>query len=244
MRRSHRNPGRTSRTSTRLAVLAVTAVVGASTVGCGVVGQVGNVIGAAGTLSDFADRLGKSSQLTYTAVYEVSGGGEVTMVQQPPSSAFVGPQGRYVFTPEHMLLCEGDTCTRTANAAGAAPGIPSAVVGPGFVTPELALGLIGAAALVPGAHVTSGEKEIAGQKTLCAHATGLEAAASPGETDAPRDFSVCVTESGVLASFQGTQTNGEKAGVTLVRFSAKADPAAFEVPAGVEVRDADALTAG
>ena len=53
--------------------------------------------------------------------------------------------------------------------------------GPGFVTPELALGLIAAAALVPGAKVEQSERSIAGQDSLCATASGLEAAASPGD---------------------------------------------------------------
>ena len=54
------------------------------------------------------------------------------------------------------------------------------VAGPGFVTPELALGLILAAALVPGAKVEQSEKTIAGQSSKCATATGLEAAAQAG----------------------------------------------------------------
>ncbi|GII59542.1 hypothetical protein Pth03_79310 [Planotetraspora thailandica] len=79
------------------------------------------------------------------------------------------------------------------------------------------------------------------ETSLCAIATGLEAAASPGEIDVPRDFSVCVTDAGVLASFTGTLTSGEKDSIQLVKFTGEADPAAFEAPAGAEIVDAGSL---
>ncbi|GAA1297822.1 hypothetical protein Psi02_57340 [Planotetraspora silvatica] len=234
------------RIAVRLASLtAAVGVLGTSLMGCGVIGQVTNVVDSANTLSTFSDRLGKSAGLTFTATYKSTDGGTVTLVQEPPKWVFIGPDGRYIFTPDHMLLCAENTCTRapaTGDAADA--GALTAATGPGFVTPELALGVVAAAAVVPGADIESEEKEIAGQDSLCATATGLEAAASPGETDAPRDFSVCVTDAGVLASFTGTLTNGEKAAIELVSFTDEADPKAFEAPEGAEVVDAASLSAG
>jgi hypothetical protein len=115
------------------------------------------------------------------------------------------------------------------------------VAGPGFVTPELALGLVIAAAVVPGADVSKSEKTVAGQKSLCANVTGLDAAATPGDGDAPKDFSVCVTEVGILASFSGTSTSGETLSVELTGYSETADPSAFAPPAGAEIVDVTQL---
>jgi hypothetical protein len=232
----------TRRVAVRASSLAVTVgVLGTTLMGCGVIGQVSNVVDSAGTLSTFTDRLGRSAGLTFTATYKSTDGGTVTLVQEPPNSVFIGPNGRYVFTPDHMLLCAENTCTRAPVAGAGDAGALTAVTGPGFVTPELALGVVAAAAVVPGADIESTEKEIAGQKSLCAIATGLEAAASPGEIDAPRDFSVCVTEAGVLASFTGTLTSGEKAAIELVSFTGEADSKAFEAPEGAEIVDATSL---
>ncbi|GII33563.1 hypothetical protein [Planotetraspora mira] len=233
------------RIAVRLASLtAAVGVLGTSLMGCGVIGQVTNVVDSANTLSTFSDRLGKSAGLTFTATYKSTDGGTVTLVQEPPNSVFIGPEGRYIFTPDHMLLCAENTCTRAPAAGAGNAGALTAATGPGFVTPELALGVVAAAAVVPGADIESEEKEIAGQDSLCATATGLEAAASPGDTDAPRDFSVCVTEAGVLASFTGTLTNGEKASIELVSFTDEADSKAFEAPEGAEIVDAASLSAG
>jgi hypothetical protein len=54
---------------------------------------------------------------------------------------------------------------------------------------------------------------------------------------------VCVTEAGVLASFTGTLTSGEKAAIELVSFSGEADSTAFEAPEGAEVAGATSLPA-
>ncbi|GAA4593514.1 hypothetical protein GCM10023194_57950 [Planotetraspora phitsanulokensis] len=234
-------PG-TRRVAVRAVSLAVTGgVLGASLMGCGVIGQVSNVVDSASTLSTFADRLGKSADLTFTATYKSTDGGTVTLVQEPPNSAFIGPDGRYVFTPDHMLFCEKNTCTSAPSAGTGDAGAMTAATGPGFVTPELALGFVTAAAVIPGADIESEEREIAGQNSLCATATGLEAVASPGDGDAPRDFSVCVTETGVLASFTGTLASGEKASIELVSFKDEADAKAFEAPEGAEIAEATGL---
>ncbi|GAA4558370.1 hypothetical protein [Planotetraspora kaengkrachanensis] len=226
----------------RVASLAVTgAVLGTALMGCGAIGAISNVVDSANTLSTFADRLGKSADLTFTATYKTSDGGKVTLVQEPPNSAFIGPDGRYVFTPDHMLFCEKKTCTSAPSAATGDAGALTAATGPGFVTPELALGFVTAAAVVPGAHIESEEKEIAGQNSLCATASGLEAVASPDDSEAPSDFTVCVTETGVLASFTGTLTSGEKASIELVGFTDEADAKAFEAPDGAEVTEATGL---
>ena len=56
-------------------------------------------------LSDFADRLGKAQNLTYTAEYTTPDGDTVTLVQQPPNTAFIAKDGRFIFTTEATFLC-------------------------------------------------------------------------------------------------------------------------------------------
>jgi hypothetical protein len=245
-------PTRISGTS-RVLTGATALVLITAALGCGVLDQAKNLVDTAGVLGDFADRLGKASALTYTAEYKVSGQDEkgkakeeptVTLVQQPPNAAFVTDDGRFIFTPDFIYVCDTDkgkmTCHKSPNQAqdvtAADAGLITGVAGPFFVTPELALGLIAAAAFVPGADVAESEKTIAGQKSLCANVTNLEKAgstANPG--DNLHDFSVCVTEDGVLASFSGSLKSGETASVELTSFSAEADKAAFAPPAGAKI---------
>jgi hypothetical protein len=234
----------TSRTA-RVLVASLATSLAAASLGCGLIEQAKDLVGTAQVLSDFADRLGKAATLTYTAEYQVTGGEKVTLVQQPPNSAFLTSSGRLILTEEFLYLCGEEsgvmTCQRSTNeavdAAAADAGLVSGLTGPGFVTPELALGLIAAAALVPGAKVEQSEKTIAGEASLCATASGLDAAASPGDENAPKDFTVCVTEAGILASFSGTTVEGEQAAIELVAYSASVDATAFEPPTGAKIVD-------
>ena len=240
------------RTAARIVTISAAALLGVGTLGCG---YIQNAIDTANTLSDFSDRLGKAAQLTYTADYAFSvDGGEpsetkVTLVQQPPNTAMISGDSRMIFTADYMTMCDkvngAVECQRAPNPGGAAladTGLVSGVAGPGFVTPELALGLVAAAALLPGTDVSSSDKEIAGQKALCADVTGIEAPPNDGPNqEMLRDFSVCVTEAGVLASFTGTSNVGDKVAVVLTKFSDKANPKAFTPPAGANVVDVTAI---
>jgi hypothetical protein len=233
----------------RVLVVCLATTLAATTLGCGLISKAQDIVGAASVLGDFADRLGKAAKLTYTAEYQVNGSNNenstVTLVQQPPNAAFLGKDGgRFISTAEAMYFCDTEkgvsTCQKTPNNAAAAqadPTLVAGVTGPGFITPEIALGLIAAAAFVPGAKVDQSEKTIAGEKSLCANATGLEKAASPGDKSAPKDFSVCITEAGVLASFSGTSTDGQAAKIELTKYSATADPTAFNPPPGAKIVD-------
>jgi hypothetical protein len=224
-----------------IAVLAVTVVAGA--MGCGLIGKAQQVVGAAKILSDFGDRLEKGEKLTYTATYNVEGGDPVTLTQQPPNSAYVGKTGRFIFTSSAMYLCDTEnaalTCqksTPTGTAVDSADsGLVSGVAGDAFVSPALALGLIAAAVLVPGAKVSESNKIIAGQSAKCATASNLDAAASPGDTSAPRDFTVCVTDGGALASFTGTDSSGKKLGMTMTAYSTSVDANSFKPPVGAKI---------
>src|SRR4030095_698226 len=77
----------TSRIS-RILIISTAAVVAATGLACGFINQSKGVLEAAKVLGDFADRLEKHSQLTYTAEYQVTGGEKVTLVQQPPNASY------------------------------------------------------------------------------------------------------------------------------------------------------------
>jgi len=225
------------RTATRAVTVATAVALGATMLGCG---MIQNAVDTANALSEFSDRLGKASSLTYTAEYAYEGE-TVTLVQQPPKAAVLTGDGRLITTPEAMIMCDGTECQSAPSAGTTDPSLVAGVAGPGFLTPELALGLVAAAAIVPGTDVSTSEREIAGQDALCADVTGIEdpSGAAPGDM---RNFTVCVTGDGVLASFVGETQAGEKASIELTSFSTKVDKNAFQPPKGANVVDVTALT--
>jgi hypothetical protein len=234
----------TSRRS-KVLVVALATTLAVASMGCGLIGQAKDLVDNATALSDFAERLGRAQTLTYTAEYSTGGSDTVTLVQQPPNVAYLAKDSRFMFTAESVFLCSTEqavlTCQKSPNSSSTMGstdgGLVAGVAGPGFITPELALGLILAAALVPGATVTQSDKTIAGQSSKCASATNLEAAAEEGDTDVPKEFTVCVTDDGVLASFSGTSTAGEVKAIELTKYSDTADAAAFAPPEGAKIVD-------
>ncbi|GAA1864514.1 hypothetical protein [Asanoa iriomotensis] len=228
------------RTTARVATVAAAVVLGGFTLGCGLVQ---NAVDTAQTLGDFSDRLGKSAELTYTAEYKTDDG-TVTFVQQPPNSAVLSAGGRLIFTPQAMIMCDKGECQRAPAAAGPDANLVAAVGGAGFLTPELALGMVAAAAIVPGTDVSTSEREIAGQDSLCADVDGIEdpqAGAQPGDL---KSFSVCVTDAGLLSSFSGETHGGEQTAIELVSYSDKVDRAAFAPPRNAKVVDVTDLAVG
>ncbi|HEX5597453.1 MAG TPA: hypothetical protein VFX61_15755 [Micromonosporaceae bacterium] len=224
----------------RLVAIPAALLLGIASLGCGVLDSVKSVVDAANVLTDFSDRLDKAGKLTYTAEYKVTGteGGLVTRVQQPPDSALINGDKRMIFSGTHIINCEGNECQQVPFEAVAAGGpedaqIVAGVAGPGFVTPEMAVGLLAAAALAPGTEVKTSNKKIAGQESLCATVTGIE----DPDNGTAEAFSVCVTEAGVLASFTGTAGEGGESGIELTSYSTKVDESAFSPPPGAKVVD-------
>jgi hypothetical protein len=235
--------------TTKVLVVALATTLAAGTLGCGLIGQAKDLVDNVTALSDFADRLGKAQTLTYTAEYSTEDGSTVTLVQQPPNTAYIAKDSRFIFTSEALFLCSTEqavlTCQKSPNSSSTMDtgdsGLAAGVGGPGFITPELALGLILAASIIPGAHVEQSDKTIAGQSSKCATATGLEKAATPGETDVPKEFTVCVTDGGILASFSGVSTTGEKKAIELKKYSESADATLFAPPAGAKIVDVTSI---
>ncbi|MDP9799304.1 hypothetical protein J2S43_007816 [Catenuloplanes nepalensis] len=162
---------------TRLAALAAVAVLALT--GCAA-----QDTGDGGRLAEVIDRLGHASAETYTAVYALGTGEMATVVSSPPRTATISGDDRLVIGPDGVTLCKDGACSRPPGAADA-PG------GTGIVTPEQVRAMVSAAAHLPGVDVALSTATFAGREALCADVHGLS------------DFTVCVTEDGILASFRG-----------------------------------------
>jgi hypothetical protein len=209
--------------------------------GCGFISQARQIVDAATTLAELSELLEGAAQLSYTTEYEGTGGVRVTLTQDPPNAAWRSGSQALIFTEEHLIICDDGQCQRSpqrsSDVRAAEAGLIGGMMGPGFVTPEMALGLVALATFVPGANVDSSERTMAGQKSHCAEVTGLDAADESGASESLRDFTICVTDRGILARFSGVSTAGEEVSVELVSFTELVDPAAFEPPAGAAVTD-------
>jgi hypothetical protein len=69
--------------------------------------------------------------------------------------------------------------------------------------------------------------------------TGLDNGSSSGNSNQQQlqDFSVCITEDGILGSFEGTLQNGTKGSLTLIEYSTTVDPSQFTPPPGAQITD-------
>jgi hypothetical protein len=234
--------------ASRIATVTAAVAVAATLLGCGVLSQVKQAASNITTISDLAEKLGKADKLTFTAEYKLSDGSVASVVQQPPNSAYVGRNGRFIVTADAFYLCgTGNgamSCQKTANTGGsldaANAGLIPSVAGAGFVSAPIALALLTAASISPGAKVDKTERKIAGQSSTCIKVSGIKGDNDPSTSDV-KDFSACVTDSGLLASFSGDLNNGEHASIEMTRYSGSADAKAFAPPAGAQVVDVDRL---
>jgi hypothetical protein len=237
-----------------MAIVAAAAVGLAATLGCGVISAARNVVGNLQTLSDMADKMGRSEQTVFQADYRLADGSTVTVAQQPPASADTGATGRFISTPEAMYLCDKDgggwVCQKSPAAEGtdgSEASVAATVLGQGFVSAPLALGVLTAALLVPTAKVAKSTPRIAGQRSTCAKVSGLESAqqqTDPSASPEPKisDFTVCITDAGVLSRFSGRLTDGTRAAIEMTRYSTRVDASLFQPPAGARINDVTQLT--
>lgn len=104
--------------------------------------------------------------------------------------------------------------------------------------------MLTAALVVPNVHVDKSTQTIAGQSSTCAKVSNLEQAQQneqQNDTNKVTDFTVCVTDSGVLARFEGTTTDGTKANIELAKYSGTVDRGLFQPPAGAKITDVSQL---
>jgi hypothetical protein len=224
-------------------------VVIATTVGCGILSTAKKIANNATVMASYSDKLQKGLSATYHAVYtDSSDGSQVTVQQQPPNQVYITKTGPWIFNGNTSYLCDNSngsmvcqktvyTSTSDANAALAGSNLSTG----GFMVGELGVGLILAASVVPTAKLTQSTETIAGQKSSCVQVTNLEGGnAAAGGTDLV-SFKMCVTDSGVVASFNGTDSSGKTAGSTMRQYTTQIDQSLFQPPAGAQIVDSGTL---
>jgi hypothetical protein len=236
--------------ASRITTITAAVVLGAATLGCGVLSQAKQAVDNLSTVADLVDRLGKASQLTFTAEYKLDDKTTATVVQQPPNFAVLGKDGRYIFTQDAIYLCDKKTkpatCQKSPNNVDAKLDESSsayqwAVAGPSFVSAPFVVVMMTAASIAPGVKVDKSERKIAGLQSTCLKITGIPADTDPNTPDL-KDFSACVSDNGLLTSFSGTESaGGRNLAVEMTSYKESADPAAFKPPAGYKVVETDQI---
>jgi hypothetical protein len=205
--------------------------------GCGDFDQAASAQGIARNdlVSEMATQLSGSATGTYSAGYQLPGGGRASVVQaqNPPRTSFAYPGGRLVVGDDVITQCREaakPTCTVTAapRAGGALPATTYA--GPqrtGLVAPATVLDLLNAAALDVAVTVKSRDTTIAGHHATCVDLAGVS-------DERSREFSTCVTNDGVLGSFTGI-LDGRAVDMAMTEFSQRVPAGAFDLPPGARV---------
>jgi hypothetical protein len=241
-----------TRSAFRASVVVAAAVLGAGALGCGVVSKAKQAVSNVSQMTDVADKLGKSGKLTYSATYKLDDGTTAQVVQQPPNSAFLGKAGRFVLTDASLLWCtttaKVTTCQRKANTSKIAASADqsqylTAIAGGGFINTPMAVGVLTAAAIVPGVKFDESTVNIAGLSSTCLHVTNIPTNDTNSADVSAKEFTVCVGDNGVLTRFTGLGTDGKRQGVMLAKFGTSVDANAFKAPAGAKIVDVESLDA-
>lgn len=218
----------------RVAVTALVTAGLAASAACSAPGDAQEVIDQGRVVDGMASSVDEGTTRSYTATYQVTGGGTVTVVHTPDPyrDAFLFAGGRYVSTPDFELTCESGDCTLVDPLDSASPLDTEAIseVGDeGFLPAQTILGLLTKAALNAGASIEQSDDTLVGEHATCAKVAGLTGAAAQG-------FETCVTDRGVVGSFEGT-VGGVDVKMFLVSYAETADAANFDVPADAKVSD-------
>ena len=205
--------------------------------GCGPVTGTRQVLDRSKLVNEMASRLDKASTLTYTAEYKLPDGQHATVAQaqQPIRAAYTYPTGKFVTTTLLTMDCRA-TGGATSCAVDPPPtpksdtsGLFVAMRDRGLVPPTLVIGLLTAASLSSDAAIKRSETTIAGQPATCVEVSGVRDAAAT-------DFDACITDNGVLGSFDGT-VDDKESDVSLVKYQTTVAQDTFDPPAGAETVD-------
>jgi hypothetical protein len=227
--------------SERLAALAGL-LLAALAAGCAPVSGASHVIDRSHLVNELASRLDKASTQTYTAEYELADKEHATVAQAqaPVRAAYTYASGKIATTLEATIDCRsgGDKLVCSV-APPQKPTSDTAIVFDamrehGLVPPQRVIGLLTTASLAKTPAIRTSEQVIAGEEATCVDVSGLSGAA----TDR---FHACITDSGVLGSFDGT-LDGQPADTTLVRYAAQVADDAFDAPDGAELVDSRPTT--
>ena len=205
--------------------------------GCGPVTDTRQVLDRSKLVNEMASRLDKASTLTYTAEYKLPDGQHATVAQaqQPIRAAYTYPTGKFVTTTLLTMDCRATggatdcTVDPPPTPKSDTSGLFVAMRERGLVPPTLVIGLLTAASLSSDAAIKRSETTIAGQPATCVEVSGVRDAAAT-------DFDACITDNGVLGSFDGT-VDDKESDVSLVKYETTVAPDAFDPPAGAETVD-------
>jgi hypothetical protein len=219
----------------RLAAAAL--VLCAATAGCSDLEDTGQGLTRNDLVADLAAQMTAAADLTYEANYQLSGGAEATVAQtrKPARTAYVYPGGKITVTAAATTECKmakTTTCTMTAPATAASPPPAKvfAVAGQtGLVTPATVLALLNAAVLDNDVEVVQHDTTIAGRHATCVQLNKVDDAAA-------RDFSTCITNEGVLGSFNGI-LNQTRMDVAMTHYSEQVQEAMFDLPKAAKLVD-------
>jgi len=208
---------------------------GLGVAGCDTLDDAQRVVDRADLVSDLAARLDRTDQLTYTAEYQLAGGGRATIMsaREPSRVAYTYPGGKLIMMPDSYTDCRAApaaSCTVTP-VGSPDPGPTAALLSRldehGMITPPVVSGLLTATALDADATVEQRDTTIAGQHATCVNVDSVDNAAASA-------FEVCVTTDGVIGSFSGV-LDGNRVEVALTQYLGTVPSDAFAIPPGAHL---------
>jgi hypothetical protein len=221
----------------RLRLAAAALALCAATAGCSDLDDPGRGVTRNDLVADLAAQMTAAADLTYEADYQLSGGAKATVAQtrKPARTAYVYPGGKVTVTADATTECrtvKTTTCTMTAPATTASPPPAEVFEGAGetgLVTPSTVLALLNAAVLDADVEVVQHDTTIAGRHATCVQLNGVDEAAA-------RDFNTCITNEGVLGSFNGI-LHQTRVDVAMTHYSDEVEETMFDLPAAARLVD-------
>lgn len=222
---------------TRGRVAAAVALLCVATAGCSDLEENGAGLTRNDLVADLAAQMTAAADLTYEAHYLLPGGQQATVAQtgEPARTVYVYPGGKLTVTADATTECRTartTTCTLTAPATAASPAPAAVFAGAGesgLVPPAEVLALLNAAVLDPDVEVQQKDSTIAGRHATCVQLGGVDGAAS-------RDFTTCITNEGVLGSFNGI-LNQTRMDVAMTHYSEQVEEKMFDLPKSAKLVD-------
>jgi len=212
-------------------------LVAALVTGCAPVTGPNQLLDRSRLVNELASRLDKASTQTYTAEYELADKEHATVAQAqaPVRAAYTYATGKIATTLDATIDCRSGGDKLVCSVAPPPKPISNTAVvfdamrEHGLPAPQQVIGLLTAASLAKTPTIRTSEQVIAGQPATCLDVSGPTGVA----TDR---FHACITESGVLGSFDGT-LDGKRTDTTLVRYATQVADDAFDAPDGAELVD-------
>lgn len=215
----------------RAAVIGALVLVAAFTTACQMPsGATG--VGHNSLIDTMAAQVEDSDSRDYTAQYRIDGKTTASLLHavDPPRTGYLFAKGRQVVSDESIMTCTGSaqsTCT-VAATEGTVPPPDSTVLdslgGNGFLTARTVTGWLAEAGADPGAIIDSESKTIAGEHTTC---VTVSQTAVPGVSAL---FGACITDSGLLGSFDGVVGGGDKISILLTSYDHRVDEEQLVIP--------------